>query len=499
MNPHFRYLRLLCRDSVLPLVLMLSLVGSHARTLGQALPGKIAFIRQNKELHLINPDGTGDALVWTDPHPELGGVGQPAFRPDGREIAFVSLFEAGGSYYDSNIYGIQPDGAGLRRITAPPLLNALAGYPKGSVTVEIVNRGPKTDFVLTVEGRTDGIPIILASGMMGTFTVPDIADLGDNVPQAVVVIHAYRRWINPALILDVKAGQTVTANERIEITGEGISLGVSSPSWRGDGSTLAVISGSGAPFYITSEPSLLQHAELLTDPGSVTASSVVWSPKEDLFAYGDALLHGLYVFRNEDPVRPELLVNQENNYYSGVAWLPDGSGLVYSLISSILDNSNLYLYDFASGSHRALTSFENEFAADPSVSPDGKYVAYSRSANRKTGYNVWVAALDGSQEWKVADDGSMPSWGIPSSGEPGAESITIVDLAYTPKALALTWSSVPGKNYEIEFSQKLAPASWRSLGTQAAAPAPATTTRFSDAAAVTANLTGFYRIRLKAQ
>ena len=103
-------------------------------------PGIIAYVkRSTDDIHLISPDGTGDRVLWTIPEPFVDPAFELAWRPDGRELAFSSGHEQACSWYDSDIYVIGYNGAGYRRVTNSPACAALAGLPKGSVTVNVYN------------------------------------------------------------------------------------------------------------------------------------------------------------------------------------------------------------------------------------------------------------------------------------------------------------------------------------------------------------------------
>jgi len=96
--------------------------------------GTIAYIRGWTEIRLIEPDGSNDRQLWThkDAKKELG-LFNLAWRPDGKELAFSSGHAATSSLYHSDLYAINPDGLGLRKMTNPPDRNEFSRYPKGTV------------------------------------------------------------------------------------------------------------------------------------------------------------------------------------------------------------------------------------------------------------------------------------------------------------------------------------------------------------------------------
>jgi hypothetical protein len=103
--------------------------------------GIIAYVRRSThDIHVISPDGSGDRVLWTAPHPlALWAAQDLAWRPDGGELAFSSEHEETCSWYQSDVYAIRYNGTGYRRVTNSPACAALASLPKGSVAVNFTN------------------------------------------------------------------------------------------------------------------------------------------------------------------------------------------------------------------------------------------------------------------------------------------------------------------------------------------------------------------------
>lgn len=275
-----------CYNCARQLVVTLAVIATNALAqIPPNLPGAIAYISAGQsnyltELHLVQPDGSNDRVIWTDPFPGLGGAIQPAWKPDGTEITFMSSYEAACSYYDRNIYAIRPNGAGFRRLTNRPTCSELGSYSKGSVTVQVENQITNfSQFILVVEGVADGLPIVVNPGFVRTVTVPNVADFGPNVLQRIVVVNGNNRWINPLVNVDVQAGQTVSVSNRLVINATPVNFNQSYPTWRSDGSQIAFLQGSGAPYSIAANPPLLDAGFPLVAPGSVLANGLAWSPK----------------------------------------------------------------------------------------------------------------------------------------------------------------------------------------------------------------------------
>ncbi|MFN2510564.1 MAG: hypothetical protein ABR568_03865, partial [Pyrinomonadaceae bacterium] len=102
----------------------------------------IAYVREGKEIRLIDSDGTNDRLLWAHPRPDLAamqGINGLAWRPGGAELAFSSGHEAVYSLFQADLYAVRPDGTGLRKLTNPPAHVEFARLPKGTVRVTVRN------------------------------------------------------------------------------------------------------------------------------------------------------------------------------------------------------------------------------------------------------------------------------------------------------------------------------------------------------------------------
>ncbi len=208
--------------------------------------GVIAYVqRSTHDIHVIAPDGTGDRLLWTAPQPQSPWPAyELAWRPDGGELAFSSDHEETCSYYESDIYAIRPTGAGYRRITNAPACAALAGLPKGSVTVDVSIYSTPGGMVYE-QGEQGAV-----FATLGTMTFNNVADFGPGVLQRAVGIYTNlwgeQRSEGYPPYADVQPNQTVSGGS-VEIPGVGIyQLGAGHFAWKPDGSGLAYAMRTGS-------------------------------------------------------------------------------------------------------------------------------------------------------------------------------------------------------------------------------------------------------------
>ena len=106
---------------------------------------------------------------------------------------------------------------------------------------------------------------------------------------------------------------------------------------------------------------------------------------------------------------------------------PAASGFLFTYAASILENANVYRYDFASGTATQLTHFTDRFARDFSLSPDGQFVVFELAPtwDSETA-DLWMMRQDGTEAELFVANGRQPSW---SSREPQIPQYIYLPLA----------------------------------------------------------------------
>lgn len=375
--------------------------------------------REGYEIYGISPDGRHTKPVF---HSDGTCYGL-AWRPDSRALAFSSSHEFAYSRWTADIYEFSR--LGLRRITNPPSYAAVlaSNLPVGSVTGKVRNMtGQYKVVAVYVEGAKSFTTVNLSpynhAGDTQTFTIDQVADLGPGNPQYVVAREAGYTW-HAAMGVDVQPGRTVQCPGDLQVDKSGINYTASSPTWRYDGSALMFTAGPllAVPTQggYGTIPFGWRDSSMCLDPA--------WSPRDDRLLYVGSMGSGIWLVQGGgNPVK--IISSQSYTYPEDPAWLPDGSGFIYTERSSAATNPSagrdIYLYSFSNRRSVQLTQFHSESAEDPAVSPDGRYIVFVRYlANNAQGpyfrdrKELWIMQLNNpAVMWPIMLSGnpSFPDW-----------------------------------------------------------------------------------------
>ncbi len=409
--------------------------------------GVIAYVTENHEIWVVNADGSQARKLWEIPQDQRGhmtsGIQDLIWRKDGSMLAFVSGHEPQCSVYETNVYVINADGSNFQRITNRPACSQMQGIATGSVTVSLYNRFTSSQIAeVTVEGLREPVFVSLLPSQKKQIVIPNVPDLGPGLMQAVVAVEGSRRWIIPGA--DVVAGQTVDASELAFTSAARLSsFKVWDVSWSSDGQSLAFLLGSGSMQQVPLQGSVLQRSRdlLAGDAQTIQASNLSWSPADNTVIYtAFDQENGTAVYRatvdSDQPAQHLVTVDETR----GLAWLPDGSGFV---IANFLQEfftpvkSNLFYIDLVNELIYQLTTYESEYAFNPSVSPDGQEVIFHYAANLGPGSSSILRIIS-------IGGGAATQFGPSNIGEPawGAGSVSSAPTpTHTPTATA---TSLPG-------------------------------------------------------
>ncbi len=349
--------------------------------------GIIAYATANHEIWISAPDGSNARKLWEIPQDAranmISGLRDLSWNKDGSTLAFVSGHEPHCSWYETNIYVINVDGSGFRRITNRPTCTEAAAMATGTITVNIRNDFNDIQIAeITVEGAPQTTFVSLLPGISKQVTIPNVPDLGPGLFQSVIAIEGGNRWWTPGV--DVVAGQTVHAGELVlSAAGRVSGVNVSDPTWSPDSQTIGFLLAGRLMQRVALNAGVLQRSvDLLSgDPQGIAASELAWSPVDDTVIFTASNTNGgRSIFRATvgSADAAVLLVNVDDT--RGLSWLPDGSGFV--MVNYLAEffspvTSNLWHIDLVNSQAIQLTQFENEFAFNPTISPDGQQIAFN--------------------------------------------------------------------------------------------------------------------------
>ena len=394
--------------------------------------GTIAYVNATTgdEVRLMNADGSNNRRLWAhgqaDPH-EVYNVWSVDWRPDGGEIAFASNHENWCSINDGDIFVVGADGGGYRRLTQGPACSGLAAYPKGTVKIPVRNSsifGDSFSGFVYFQGAPTILPVNLPPGGSTTLTFNNVADLGNDVQLASMIV-GLNRAVSIASAVDVKAGQTVTTAQ-MDVYVPDTFWENRSPTWRSDGSQVGFFLNFASMMKLPLNPGPLELGnELQTNNSNMPdfADNLEWGPpsKANQLLYRGSVAfdsQGVYLITEGSSSAGQKLVSYETyQYVRGISWLPDGSGFVFSLEE--LDDTfqaqrtNIFEYNFASKQTKRITNFSNQFVGEVSVSPDGKQIVFDRAnSNEETAKrDVYIINRDGTELKLLASNGYAPDWG----------------------------------------------------------------------------------------
>ena len=378
----------------------------------------IVYVKDRTELHLIQPDGSNDRLIWRLPDGATGEIESVAWRPDAQQIAFVSSHEATCSEFNSDIYLINPDGSNLQRLTNAPACGELATYAQGSVSVQIANgTAAFSEFLVYVEGAPTAKVITITPGNATLVTFPQVADLGAGIMQGVIVINGNTRWFDAALLVDVTAGQNRHAGS-FTVSGSGFkALGATHISWNPQGDKLAYQLGQGRLWQVGTDVPLLGEGGPLLDPqinNSVLGTHPVWSPVANEILYQRYDTTPFTVSQVTPGSNSPGTALAKLTLTSGITWLADGSGFVAADDDSLLSHTDLYLMRFADESIVQLTqTTAHQAALYPKVAPDNSQILYTYVPDTQAqplAPQVRIMKNDGSGDHLLVEKGYQADW-----------------------------------------------------------------------------------------
>ena len=410
-----------------------------ASALAAADPGTIAYVRPNvtagDEIRLIEPDGSSDRLLWKTNlpgAPELKQITGLAWRPDASELAFASSHEEACSLYQQDIYVLRSDGQAYRHVSSPPACGQAGHLPTGTIRVPVENltytSGP---FTIYFEGAPGPIEIALAPGQATTLTFNNVADYGDQ-QQYAVAIYGEVRSFDPDARVDVQTGASLETGALVISTGFE-QYGSQWPTYTPDGSTIYSIFNKSYLLWVESdnrEPGLLGTQNPLNMP--VSSDFLTWGPTAahaDQFLFEGWQDSDTIFLGNASSGSSQLIMTIDplgiGKTLLGLAWLPDGSGFLYSVSEMVnyVDKADLFEYSFATGQSTRLTNLASGFIRRVTISPDGQKIVYEYQGSgywyeENPAIDLWIMNRNGSGQALFVQEARAPAWSPTDIPEP---------------------------------------------------------------------------------
>jgi len=150
--------------------------------------GVIAYVGSslnNEEIHIINPDGSEDKLLWRVPSGTTAtdGIGSLSWHPEGATLAFDSGHNWHRSTAIRDLYAISPNGTGYHQVTDYPGVDGSNNYPTGTVKFTVGAR-EQGDVQIYIEGMKEPHKYFARQSMDYTITAT-VADWGEGVRQYI--------------------------------------------------------------------------------------------------------------------------------------------------------------------------------------------------------------------------------------------------------------------------------------------------------------------------
>ncbi len=392
------------------------------------MDGLIAYMgrdesAQRDTINLLDPNTNDTRTIWKYPKAEQNFKWKDLkWRPDSKELAFVSDFESPFSPTYTNIYALKPTGEGLRKISNPPLQKTIekGDFPKIKVAGSVKNNplsdeasSAATTIQLWIQGAPRMIQLKLKPNAEQSFEIDDVSLITGETDQFKPIVVMY--WSNSQCAFGVEYERPVSdisfskadigilsldgmiCNEGSEVNA------IRNITWNWDGSQLGFAMIGGLRKISAEGQSVFDSKELLTFSKVKWPDHMAWSPVNDQYLYYDYDLPsteyaGIYLAEeNEDP---RLLVNDAKS--TSPAWLPDGSGFLY--VKDSYEDRNIYLYKIDTGIKKRLTYFSNESIENLCVSGDGSHLVFELR-------NTWVSPVE-SDLWIVNIDRPTQMWQV---------------------------------------------------------------------------------------
>jgi hypothetical protein len=449
------------RHIVLLLLLAISLgnlIPPPAMAADDTVIAYVSSSRENQQIRMIDPDHGTDRLVWSvlPGTARDSGIGTLSWRPDGTEIAFDSGHDWERSLLTRDLYGVRPSGGGLRRITSPPGPINTAALPTGTVTLRVENYAGGKDLSAYIDGAPGAIQFTAAIGSAWEITFVNVPDFWPGVRQYARIYNhtttpfGHQCWFDPGAFADVQPGQTVAAGQLTTLQETNCPFAFQ-PTWNSDGTAINYLLRDSSHninrptniWQIGANPEPTSIGDQILDMGQFLTSDKLYlvargpAPAQHdqlLFVQNGTLNTPIYLGSVADLATAAYIDVGECPRtvckVTGLAWLPDGSGFVFSRVESGPGLTNpppeggaLFQYSFVTQQTEEILRLPDEVIGKLSLAPDGATIAFERALQLDESVSaipfgpralcpcsLWLVGRDGSSLRQLVSDGRAPAW-----------------------------------------------------------------------------------------
>ncbi|ABF43155.1 transcriptional regulatory protein-like protein [Candidatus Koribacter versatilis Ellin345] len=367
----------------------------------------------------FSPDGNQVAFVWNGEGGENRNIyvkiigsetplqlthdaGQdysPTWSPDGRSIAFLRYTDT-----DRGIFMVPALGGAEHKVFTPTGIvewerNALSWSPDGKRLIFSDGKSansPSSIFELDLE-----------TGTAKAITSPPKLWDGDSGPafspdgKKIAFVRGSEGWVQDLYVMDAAGG------EPTRLTNDGRMM--ASISWAADGKSIVYSSNRAGKFSLWRIPATGGTAERI-GVGTEDAFGPSVSRNGDHLAYTQgSSIYGIHRLDLKAPKSAATTILSSTQQDSAPKLSPDGSRVAFQSWRS--GTQEVWVAGSDGKNPERVTSFEKSLTGSPSWSPDGKQLAFDARPEGRS--HIYALRLDGGQPKAVTDgdfNDILPNW-----------------------------------------------------------------------------------------